>query len=334
MPSSVIAPLRRVLVPVAIGGPPLGPFGADATVVALDGRSMGTTWRVLLSVHDRDAAAGHRAAIDALLDALVADLSNWSPTSALSRFNAAPLGTWCALPRALVDVLDAARDVFMRSGGAFDPTVGRAVARWGFGPPSDAVPDREAADFATVDVDVDAARARRRADVSIDLCGIAKGYAVDRVSRLLHERGAPHHLVEIGGELRGAGVKPDAMPWWVALEQPPDLDDDEPTIAALHGLSIATSGDYRRFVERGGRRLTHTIDPRAGRPVAEAPAAVTVLHADCLHADAHATAVTVLGAEAGLAYATAHGLAARIVSRGPGRRSTIRRTPAFDAMLA
>ena len=331
--------MQHVLVPHAIGGASIGPFGATRLVRTLSGRTMGTTWHATLVVADDRSLPRHRAAIEALLASLVDDLSNWEPASALSRFNAAAVGTWQSLPASLIDVLEASRALHVASDGAFDPTVAPHVMRWGFGPPA----DRDGpvtTGFDVVEIDAGAARACRHADVALDLCGIAKGYAVDRVSRLLTDTGVPHHLVEIGGELRGAGVKPDGMPWWVALEDPPDAPPDAspnavvPTIAALHGLSVATSGDYRRFVEVDGRRLTHTIDPRTGCPVRDAPAAVSVLHADCMRADGEATAITVLGAVAGLAYATARGLAARIVSRRAAGRLVAVRTPAFDALLA
>ena len=324
--------VRRVLVPLDIGGPPLAPFGAQTSLATLGGPTMGTTWRVQALVAHAGLPPALQAAIDRLLDDLIAALSNWERGSALSRFNRSPVDTWQHLPPSLIDVLVAARDTHEASGGAFDPTVARAVSAWGFGPVDTA--DGSSIGYAAIEIDAEGGRARRRDDVVLDLCGIAKGYAVDRVSQWLTARGAPHHLVEIGGELRGNGVKADGLPWWVALEAPPDLDiEATPTVAALHGLSIATSGDYRRHAVRDGRRIAHTIDPTTGRPVVDALASVTVLHATCMTADAEATAITVLGPVAGLAYATARGLAARLIER-TADGATVRCTPAFDAMLA
>lgn len=324
---------RRVLVPHAVGGPSLPPFGSRAAIGVLEGRAMGTTWRVRTVVPDPGALALHRLAIETLLAALVDDLSNWERESALSRFNRSSLDAWQSLPDPLLDVLLAAKAVHAASDGAFDPSVGPAVARWGFGPPDGVGVGRDAAGFDAVEIDVDARRARRCADVTLDLCGIAKGYVVDCVSHLLTARGAPHHLVEIGGELRGNGVKPDGMPWWVELERPPGEEAGSATLAALYGLSIATSGDYRHFFERDGRRYAHTIDPATGRPVDGALASVTVLHRDCMRADAEATAIVVLGVDAGLAHAEAHGLAARVIER-TAAGLVVRDTSAFDAMLS
>ena len=120
--------------------------------------------------------------------------------------------------------------------------------------------------------------------------------------------------MEIGGELRGEGVKPDIQPWWVDAEVPPGLD--LPTLrVALCGLSMASSGDYRRYRMEGDRRLSHSIDPTTSAPIAEGVAAVTVLHASAMLADAWATAITVLGADRGMALATRHTLAARPAAR-------------------
>jgi hypothetical protein len=111
----------------------------------------------------------------------------------------------------------------------------------------------------------------------LDLNGIAKGFAVDQVAAALDRAGARSYLVEVGGELRGTGAKPDGQPWWVELERPPTANDGLRTLVALHGLSVATSGDYRRFFEHDGRRYAHTLDPATAAPVAHATVSVTVL---------------------------------------------------------
>ena len=146
--------------------------------------------------------------------------------------------------------------------------------------------------------------------ITLSLSAIAKGYAVDAVAGYLDSIGARHHLVEIGGELRGTGVRSALQPWWVGVELPAPDCTLRPTRVALHGLSIATSGDYRRFLTRRDERLPHTIDPRTRRPVSHQVASVTVLHPSCMWADAWATALMVLGAEDGMRLAEAENLAA------------------------
>jgi thiamine biosynthesis lipoprotein len=153
---------------------------------------------------------------------------------------------------------------------------------------------------------------------TLDLSAIAKGDAVDRLSDLLTGLGLPHHLVEVGGELRGAGLKPQGQPWWVDLEPPHASAALPPLRVALHGLSIATSGDYRKtYQDAQGRRVSHTVDPRQRRPVSHGLASVTVLHPSAMWADGWSTALMVLGPEEGLRLAEQQHLAARLVVRRP-----------------
>jgi thiamine biosynthesis lipoprotein len=225
------------------------------------------------------------------------------------------------------------------SGGAFDPTIGPAVNLWGFGPDprrgEAPAPDKVAAALARcgwwrLDLDRTSRRALQPGGLYVDLSGIAKGYAVDLLARQVKDAGIASCLVEVGGELRGCGVKPDGSPWWVALETPAGTASE--TIVALHGLSAATSGDYRKFFMDGQARYCHTIDPRTGYPVSGGPASVTVLHPRCMHADALATVLAVLGVDDGMAYARQRGIAARFLSRaGDGFSEQV--TPAFAAML-
>ena len=156
---------------------------------------------------------------------------------------------------------------------------------------------------------------RQRGDVQIDLSSIAKGRAVDDLARTLEARGIHHYLVEVGGELGGAGMTPDGQPWWVELEGVPDAGNGEPVVVALHGLSVATSGDYRRYFQHLGQRASHTLDPRTGYPIDNGVASVTVLHQECMAADALSTALTVLGPQDGMRFAEQEGLAARFLVR-------------------
>ena len=331
-----VRPTRRVLVPATIDAapPPLG-----GQVHAFDGRTMGTTWSVRLVAAATLRRAPVQQTIQSALDEVVAQMSTWEPDSDLCRFNRAAPGTWQALPESFHEVLACAREVARHSDGAFDPTAGALVDAWGFGPVArQAVPD--AAQLAALRarlgwrrLDLDPARrsALQPGGLALDLSAIAKGFGVDLVARKLAALGFESHLVEVGGELRGSGVKADGQPWWVRLEHPVD-DEAGDTLLALHGLSVATSGDYRRWFEHEGTRYSHTIAPHDGQPIRHGLASVTVVHPQCMLADAWSTALNVLGPDAGPALANRLGLAARFLVRD-GACFVERSSAAFDTLL-
>jgi thiamine biosynthesis lipoprotein len=152
-------------------------------------------------------------------------------------------------------------------------------------------------------------------DLYVDLSAIAKGYGVDRVAALLDTAGVEDYLVEIGGELLARGRNARGEPWRIAVERPDPSGRTVQQVVALTDAALATSGDYRNFFEAGGTRYSHTIDPATGRPVTHDLASVTVLGADAMHADAHATALLVMGVDRGLRFARAAELAALFISR-------------------
>ena len=332
--------MRRVLLPQHISDQVAPP---GAAIRDLRGLTMGTSWSVRLvesTMPGRAGSADLQQGLQQQLDLVVAQMSHWSDASDLGRFNRAEPGSWHSLPAAFCEVLGFAMHVSQASGGAYDPCAGALVNLWGFGPrerydePGFLPPKDDTLALLLsqrqrrrLQLDLPARRARQPGGLQLDLSAVAKGYGVDRLARYLDSQGIDHYLVEVGGELRGAGSKPDGQPWWVMLEQvdgadaakhPPEL------LLALHGLSVATSGDYRRFFQDGTVRFSHTIDPRSGMPIANQLASVTVVHQQCMAADAWSTALTVLGVEAGMALAEEQGLAARFLQRdGDGYHETL-----------
>jgi thiamine biosynthesis lipoprotein len=328
--------MTRVLVP-QLAQPPARPIGG--AVLALAGQTMGTTWSVKLVAPPTADPDALTAMAQAALDGVVREMSPWEPHSDLSRYNRAAAGSWTALPPAFAQVLRCAVEIAQQTDGAFDPTLGALVDLWGFGPrpfsgaPPQAVDiarTREIIGWRHVVLDGDALF--QPGGLRLDLNGIAKGFAVDQVAAALDRAGARSYLVEVGGELRGTGAKPDGQPWWVELERPPIANDGLRTVVALHGLAVATSGDYRRFFEHDGRRYAHTLDPATAAPSASGAVCVTVLHDSCMRADAYATALTVMVPDAALAFAAEHGLAALILASGPGGLEE-RLSPVLAAML-
>lgn len=338
--------MRRVLLPHYISDavPP-----ERAVLHDLRGLSMGTSWSVRLAAPVAVDLASLQQGLQQQLDDVVAQMSHWEAGSDLGRFNRAPAGTRQVLPPAFFDVLSFALEVAHASGAAYNPCAGALVNLWGFGPsgrydqqgyvaPTPAQLAQACASIAQQTLAPDAATRSvcQPGAVQLDLSAVAKGYGVDRLAFYLQAQGYQHYLVEVGGELRGAGIKPDGQPWWVVLEQPPEPDvahAAQPIVLALHGLAVATSGDYRRYFEHHGQRYSHTIDPRTGWPISNALASVTVIHPQCMAADAWSTALTVLGPQAGLRLAEQQGLAARLLSRNGDGTYTETLSSAFRSML-
>ena len=337
--------MRAVLVPLEID--PVLP-GAASRARKVDGVSMGTSWSASVLL-----PPGADVDLDRLLqrelDEIVAQMSHWDERSLLARYNRSAAGSWHPLPPQFFEVIDYALSVCEETGGAYDPAAGALVDLWGFG----ALKRYDQAGFYAPAHDAVAAALAQRAagqprldragrrlyqpgGAILDLSSVAKGYAVDCLARRLEALGVRHFLVEVGGELRGAGVKADGQPWWVALEGVPDAAADASSVpqsvVALHGLAVATSGDYRRYFHHALGRASHTLDPRTGYPIANEVASVTVLAPTCMAADALSTALSVLGVDAGLAYAEARGLAARFLLRRDGGLREVD-TSAWRALL-
>ncbi len=283
----------------------------------LHGPTMGTRWSASIDADSTvDLAALHQD-LAAAVEQVDQQMSPWKPDSDLVRLNRAPVDAWVDLPAEILEVLDCAFDVRRLSAGAFDPCVGALVDAWGFGAVRDA-PDAQAiraarhstplAAHGCLELDRPAGRARKRAPLQLDLCGIAKGYAVDRMAHVLQQHGVRHALAALDGELRSVGSQASGEPWAVAIEGP------EAGRRAVHGvielvdLAVATSGDYRHYLEMGDARIAHTMDARRCAPVHNAVASVTVLARSCMHADAWATALLVAGPDEGLAMAQRMGM--------------------------
>ena len=299
----------------------------------IGGASMGTTWSVKVAAPgaQRDALV---AGVTARLDALVDEMSAWEPASALSRFNRAAPGSDHLLSPDLCAVLAHALALARETDGAYDPTVGALAVLWGFGP------DAAARAAPPARAEIDAARARvgwrklafdpstchawQPGGVLVDVSSLGPGYAVDQIAALLDAAGIGSYLVELGGEMRARGARPDGQPWRIAVERPgnPAAQD---VILALRDAALGSSGGYRSGFTHEGRRYSHTLDPRTGEPVQHALAAVTVVAETALAADALAAALLVQGPEAGFDFAQAHGVAAVFTVRdgtGIARRAT------------
>ncbi len=313
-----------------------GDLGRSLT---FSGPTMGTSYSVSLAGlppgHERrDLAAG----IAGILGDVDARMSNWRADSEVSRFNRAPVGAWTAISPDTRTVVEAAVKVGRLTDSAFDPTIGPLVDLWGFGPaPSDGVPAarRIAALREWVGLrhlrlqQAGNAVAKAEPELEINLSGIAKGFAVDRLAAYLEAADCRSYLVEVGGELRAKGHSPRGRPWRIGVEKPDARHKAVHRTVSLEQGAIATSGNYRNFFQAEGTLFSHIIDPRSGAPVEHGLASVTVIAPTTMEADALSTALMVLGPEAGAELAERLGLAALFVVKD-GRHLDDIVLPAFE----
>lgn len=282
----------------------------------LAGQTMGTVWTA--QVWHPGEGQPLVAAIEAALDEAIRLFSLWQPDSALSRFNRAAPG-WHDMPLPALDLLAEALLLAGASEGALDPTLGELADLWGFGPtPRDRPPTADEiaaahgrAGWTRLRLDREGGRAFQPGGLALDLGGIAKGWAADRVSEGLRAAGAPVHMIEIGGEIVTRGLKPDGRPWWIEVEPHPDGDGRRHRVALTDG-AMASSGDYRRQRVWAGQRVPHALDPATGRPVRGDVRAATVFAATAARADALASAMMAMPAGRARAFAARHRIPALI----------------------
>ena len=307
---------------------------------SLSGQTMGTSYNVKYFGAARPELD---AAIDARLQALNAQLSTYSDDSEVSRFNAAAANEWFAVSESTAEIVASAQTISRQSNGAFDITVGPLVDLWGFGasnyrnsPPPVAAIEAQLATVGYQNLSVRSsppALAKQRADIAIDLSAIAKGYAVDEVGKLLDAAGLDAWLVEVGGELRTRGSKPDGDDWRVAIEKPVPGERSVQRIVTLRDAAIATSGDYRNFFEFAGVRYSHSINPLTGWPVQDGIGSVSVIASTAMTADAWATALLVMGETDALRVAEEQQLAVNLVLYAADGSVTERMSLAFQQLL-
>ncbi|MHC5349995.1 FAD:protein FMN transferase [Metapseudomonas furukawaii] len=263
-----------------------------------------------------------RGEVEGILAEIDRQMSTYRADSDVERFNALPSGSCVALPAPMLELVAFAGELSKDSDGAFDMTLEPLLNLWGFGPQSrgDQVPGAEAiaevrARVGQHHLRIEGGELCKDAAVQLDFNAIAAGYAVDRVVARLGELGVSSALVEITGELKAVGHKPDGSPWHIAIEAPRDDRQVAQKIIRLEGLGVSTSGDYRNYFERNGQRYSHTLDPKTGSPIRHNLAAVTVVDESALRADGLSTLLMALGPEAGEAFAERHGIAAFFVIR-------------------
>jgi len=290
---------------------------------ALSGPTMGTRYSAVLYAPASIDLAPVQRDLQEAVDRVDAQMSTWKPASDLNRFNDAPPSAWIGVPDELLTVIGMALGIGRASGGAFEIGVGEAVEAWGFGASGNRPdPSRVAAAAGAhapahdlVELDPARGRMRKSAPVRLDLSGIAKGFGVDQLARVLDRHGIGSYLVSIDGEMRARGRKPDGGAWAIGIERPDPTARGAAGVVELVDGAVATSGDYRHSVAWGGRTVSHTIDPATGVPVENRLASVTVLAEDSMQADAWATVLMVMGETKGPEFAIRNGMDALFLCR-------------------
>jgi FAD:protein FMN transferase len=279
----------------------------------LSGRTMGTTYTVKVASGYFGSVSGLQDRIDRRLEEINRSMSPYLKDSEISRFNRfQEVGVEFPISADFLRVMQTAGRIHELSEGAWDGTVNRLVDLWGFGrsgrtdkrpPPEEIEALLDDVGFDKIEVRDSGALVKRQAAVSLDLSSIAKGYGVDQVADEIRRAGFRDFLVEIGGEVYAAGLRPDGRPWRVGINRPKtDARFDEVyKVVSLQDQAFATSGDYRSFFVENGVRYSHIIDPRTGYPVPQGVVSVSILAGNCTLADGLATAVMVMGADRGVA---------------------------------
>lgn len=316
---------------------------AEPELVVGRGQTMGSTYMVKIFDPPESLPNDWQLAIDRELRAITDQMSTYIESSEISQFNATESLDWYPVSESFARVVSRALEFSVLSDGAFDVTVAPLVRAWSFGPgkkknvpPSDAEVIELSAfvGYQKVEARLDPPALRKReAGVTIDLNSIAPGFGVDRIVAILEAMGAKNLFVEVGGEIRVTGDKAGDL-WTVGIQKPDEEGEVVAVAYPLQDRSLATSGDYRSFFEYEGRRYSHTIDPRTGRPVTHNLASVTVLAEDCMTADAMATTMSVLGDRDGLALARKLGWDTLLMVRGEDEQFKMLATGTFESVLA
>jgi len=310
------------------------------------GGAMGTTYSIVQAASQEGAVP--QARVDSLLDALNASLSTYIPSSIISDVNASTdTSRWFALDDHFAQVMTRSAELHERSGGAFNPAIGPLIDAWGFGAegptgtPSEAEIDRLLAmvDFSGLVFDASRPALKKgHPEASLNFNAIAKGYGVDIVGELIESHGITDYFVEIGGEVRTRGMHPEGRAWRVGIERPADnmlASQAAQQVAELGDAAMATSGNYRNYIERDGQRFAHIIDPASGRPETTSVLSATVIAPDCMTADAWATAFVVMGATAALELVESDPtLEAYFILAGEGDAYDIRMSSGMSSYLA
>ncbi len=309
------------------------------------GKTMGTTYNVIAIAPAATSSEDLGKAIEATLTRVNKHLSNWDPTSEISRFNATRKTAPVAVSEMLAQVITAANEVHRDSGGLFDVTLAPLIELWGFGtrkaetplpaPEKIAEAQAQVGQLKLLKLDRSASTLAKRDDqVTINLSAIAKGFGVDEVAAVLTTFNVENYMVEIGGDLVTRGVNERGQKWRIGIERPDASSRRVQVTVDISNLGMATSGDYRNYKEHAGVRYSHILNPKTGQPIRHRTASVTVLARNAMLADAWATALLVAGQDRGMEIAKKHNLAALFISKGNAKSGDQKAADGFGVLMS
>lgn len=308
---------------------------SEQTGPQISGQTMGTSYSVQWSDTSPSFSTSELTnQIEQRLVRINLLMSTYIPNSQLSEFNQSRETGWHAVDEELATLVTTALLISKQSEGAFDITVGPLVNLWGFGPsdtsftfPTDTEINiaKRSIGYKQLEARLDPPALNKKiVDLYVDLSAIAKGYTVDEITQILDEKNIVNYMVEIGGEVKAKGIAPHGNPWRIGIETPNIQRGGIEQVVSLKDVGVATSGDYRNFIEHQGKRYSHTIDPRSGYPVSHNLGSVTVIHESTAIADAWATAFMVLGAEKSYQLSKENNLSGVLITRnGDNYTSTV-----------
>lgn len=278
----------------------------------MTGETMNTYYRIAIRGGHKNTLL-HNAIKDELLQ-INSEMSVFDNMSDISQFNRNTEEEWIEIPENLSFVLKGSYQIYKLTNGYFDPSVGPLAEIWGFGinkihkiPSKEEIKEtKQSVGLNQITFSKDFRKAKKNSlNISLNLSAIAKGYAVDRIAKLLEDQGYKNFIVEIGGEIRAKGGRSNKEHGWnIAIARPDSETVQNYAYAVrLSDMSVATSGDYRNYFNVDGKRYSHTIDPKTGYPVEHNLASVTVFDKECMRADALATAIMSMGENRGLDFA-------------------------------
>jgi len=280
-------------------------------IIIISGQTMGTTYSIkIIHVGLFEAQKKIEQGIDSILTEVNRKMSTWDSNSEISRFNQNQTDSPIPVSPEFFQVVNMAQAISRKTNGAFDVTVFDLMSLWGFGPnPKSGMPTHEEIEkvlsftgYEKIMIDKKSL-IKQHPSTKLDLNAIAKGYGVDKVFQFLLSKGFTDLFVEIGGEVQCSGRNQRNKYWSIGIENPSGGNKPDRMLAAIvysDGGAVATSGNYRNFVNINGEILGHTINPNTGYPIQTNVLSVTVLSNSCMVADAWATALMVMDYETGL----------------------------------